>query len=154
MQLSTAYMSFTIFETVMINFVGFLSLLFQPWLQRQSKQFAESRKMQEDTTWRLDPLFALFWTNANASDKFIYLFHLIVAGWLAVAGALQGLINFSTTSFELKRGCLYVFFLCDVFWIGLMVAYRKEFKWTHIWGSIFTIAWRLPFVLVPSLMYQ
>jgi hypothetical protein len=139
----------------MINFVGFTSLILQPLLQKGARRFLQRRGVEKSAEWRVDPLFGLFWTTADASDPTIYLFHLIVAGWVGIAGILQALINFSTEiSFEMKRACLFTFFVCDLFWIGLMASFRDQFKWTHIWGSAVTIAWRLPFVLFPSLMLK
>ena len=150
MELSTPYLIFTLFETVMINGVGFFSLIFQPYLQKTAKKYQEKTGLE---SWKIDALFGLFWTTTDATSDSIYLLHLIVAGWLGIAGILQAGINFFTNvSFELRLLCLYTFFLCDMFWIAIMIVYSKQFKWTHKWGSVFTILCRLPFVFIPTLI--
>ena len=41
-----------------------------------------------------------------------------------------------------------------MFWLVLMGAFGNAFKWTHIYGSLFTIGCRLPFVVAPALMFD
>lgn len=151
--LSFAYTAFVLFETVMINGVGFLTLCFQRPLQRAARAYRARRP--ERAAWEVDPLFGLFWTEADATDRLGHLLHLVIAGWLGIAGALQASIHFLPgVPDELKRVCLLVFFACDLFWIGLMASFGDAFKWTHVYGSIFTIACRVPFVVAPALMYH
>ena len=79
----------------------------------------------------------------------------MIAGWLFIAGVLQILINYHPSSSDkLKIYCLYTFFACDLFWIYLMTKYKNAFQKTHVYGSILTIALRLPFVLVPKLIFK
>lgn len=150
--LTSVYFAFVIFEIVMINGFGFVSLLFQDKLQSQSARFAERYGVE---TWKTDPLFLRFWTTIDASRRDIQFFHFLIAGWLAIAGVLQASIHFYEGSPNgLKRFCLFTFFGCDIFWIGLMILYREFFKWTHIYGSILTIVLRIPFVIAPTLMFE
>lgn len=151
MELSASYLAFTVFETVMINGVGLVTLLFQSYLQKNAEKYKEKTGL---ASWKIDALFGLYWTTTDTSSDSVYLLHLIVAGWLGIAGVLQAGINFTpNVPHELRFLCLYTFFACDLFWIYIMVAYSQCFKWTHRWGSAFTIACRLPFVFVPALVH-
>ena len=150
--LSAAYTTFVYFEIVMINGVGFATLCLQYPLQRAAQRFLASRSVE---AWKVDPLFGLFWTQADASDRTIRLLHLMIAGWLGIAGALQACIHlFACVPDALTRACVLVFFACDLFWLALMARFPDVFKWTHVYGSLFTIACRLPFVAVPRLMHH
>lgn len=150
--LTNVYLAFVIFEIVMINGLGFISLMFQNVLQRLSARFITQNRIQQ--TWKADPLFLRFWTTVDATCREIQFFHYLIAGWLAIAGILQALIHFYNDSPPgLKRACLFTFFGCDIFWIVLMITHRDLFKWTHVYGSIVTISLRIPFVIAPRLMF-
>ena len=89
----------------------------------------------------------------------------MVAGWLMIAALLQAFINFD----ELRqyffpgdvlapRGikiiCMYSYFLCDWYWIILMLYRQDVIGWQQIVGSLFDIILRLPFALKPDLMFK
>ncbi len=70
----------------------------------------------------------------------------MIAGWLAVAGVLQSVINFDEqVPKRTKLAALYAFAGCDLAWIALMLFYTKYFSVYHLVGSAFTIYRRTRF---------
>ena len=83
---------------------------------------------------------------------------------MLIAGVLQVFINFDGLRkqiFEndwncprgLKKACMYIFFVCDWYWVVLMWFYRDVIGWQQIVGSAIDIAIRLYFVTKPSRMF-
>ena len=54
----------------------------------------------------------------------------------------------------MKVACLLAFFLCDWYWVVLMVIYRDVIGWQQIIGSAIDIAIRLVFVTDTSRMFK
>ena len=90
--LSELYFAFVVFEVISINLVGFLGLLGQPALQRSARALA--LRQPERPAWEIDAVRGLFWTEADATTTDGFLLHLMIAGWLGIAGVLQALIHF------------------------------------------------------------
>tara|TARA_B100000683_G_scaffold107500_3_gene105875 strand:+ start:3643 stop:4113 length:471 start_codon:yes stop_codon:yes gene_type:complete len=151
-ELSAAYRAFVLFEVFAINIVGFLGLVFQKQLQQGARAYAARHPSRR--AWEVDALRGLYWLELDATTRSGQLAHLVVAGWLGIAGLLQALIHFYPhTADEVKVVCMLTFATCDVYWLFLMYHFRGGFKWTHVAGSLATIALRAPFVASPRLMF-
>ena len=55
---------------------------------------------------------------------------------------------------SMKKICLYIFFVCDWYWVVLMYFYDDVIGWQQMAGSALDIAIRLIFVFRPSLMFD
>ena len=55
---------------------------------------------------------------------------------------------------SIKKICLYIFFICDWYWVVLMYFYNDVIGWQQMAGSALDIAIRLVFVFRPSLMFD
>lgn len=54
----------------------------------------------------------------------------------------------------IKIACMYSFFICDWYWVVLMIAFRTTIGWQQIVGSMFDILLRLVFAFKPSRMFK
>jgi len=148
----------------MINFVGFLTLIFQCELQDLEGYLQERFP---DTVgrlpqWILDTVLGHYWMDddLNCATSNAHCLTYMIAGWLMIAGVLQAYINFdqqlmgAVVPRSLKVLCMHIYFLCDWYWVVLMVFYRGIIGWHQIVGSLFDIFIRLYFVTKPSRMFK
>ena len=149
----------------MINLVGFVTLFFQCELQGL-ESFLQERfpnTIGAMPQWILDTLLGHYWMqdDLNCQTANTHCLTYMIAGWLMIAGVLQAYINFDTQLLDgavvprsLKILCMHIFFLCDMYWIVLMIHYRDVIGWHQIVGSLFDIFIRLFFVTKPSRMFK
>jgi len=121
------------------------------------------------TQWQWDSLFGHYWLQdeLNCDTRSAHCLTYMVAGWLMIAGILQLFINFDNLRQKvfpesngnvilpksIKLICMYIFFVCDWYWVVLMVKYKDVIGWQQIIGSAVDIAIRLVFVTNPNLMF-
>ena len=130
-RLTPSYSAFCTFETVAINGVGCGSLVLQDQLAASCPY---------------PGLYEFWFAPPIPISELDHLMCFMIAGWLFVAGVLQGVINFDEkVPIRTKLTALYAFAGCDVAWIVLMVVYTKYFSIYHIVGSVFTIYQRTRF---------
>ena len=155
--LSRLYKAYVLGEAILINVVGFLTLVFQCSLQRLEAAFLHRHP---DCPQALaDVLFGHFWLrdSLNCDTAAAHALTCMVAGWLFIASTLQIFVNFDSlrrsifpTDENAPRGvkliCLYAFFLCDWFWVVLMFYFRDVITSQQIIGSAIDIIIRLYFV--------
>ena len=164
-ELSTIYRIYVIYECIMVNLLGFFTLAFQCELQKLEVWFRSSFPAVSQTA--ADALFGHFWLQGdlNCSTPAARCLTYMVVGWLMIAGILQAFINFDglrkrffpsdvTAPRGIKTICMYSFFICDWYWVILMVLFRHVIGWQQIVGSLIDIFLRLPFAFKPSLMFK
>jgi len=168
--LSPVYKFYVAFECILINLVGFVTLFFQCQLQDLENQAKEAYPNANLTDTEWDSIFGHYWLKGdlNCSTRQAHALTYMVSGWLMIAGILQLFINFDDlrqSIFPASNGfvvlpksikiiCMYIFFVCDWYWVALMYSYSDVIGWQQIIGSLFDIALRLPFVTNPSFMFQ
>eukprot|EP00938_MAST-03A_sp_MAST-3A-sp1_P004660 g4660.t1 len=164
-ELSRVYFYYVLYECIMINLVGFVTLFFQCELQGL-ESFLQERfpnTIGAMPQWILDTLLGHYWMqdDLNCQTANTHCLTYMIAGWLMIAGVLQAYINFDTQLLDgavvprsLKILCMHIFFLCDMYWIVLMIHYRDVIGWHQIVGSLFDIFIRLFFVTKPSRMFK
>ena len=130
-RLTRQYAAFCAFETLAINGVGCGTLVFQDQLSAACPY---------------PGLYEFWFAPPIPTNNVEHLMCYMIASWLAVAGILQGSINFDdTVPKRTKRTALYSFALCDIVWIWLVIHYLQCFSVYHIVGSAFTIHQRARF---------
>lgn len=169
-ELSAIYWYYVVYECVLINLVGFVTLFFQCELQDLERQAIEANPNSTYTEFEWNSLFGHYWLKGdlNCSTRTAQSLTYMVSGWLMIAGVLQLFINFDglrqvmfpasnnhqVLPRSIKLICMYVFFLCDWYWVVLMTYYQDVIGWHQIVGSAVDIAIRLVFVLCPDLMFK
>ena len=89
----------------------------------------------------------------------------MVAGWLMIASLLQLFINFDNVrrkffgdDWDCPRGikiiCMISFFLCDWYWVVLMISYFDVISINQCVGSAIDIAIRLYFITDSKRMFK
>lgn len=165
-ELSKWYKRYVIYECILVNLVGFITLFWQCDLQKLESIFIANHPFIPQK--EADTLFGHFWLRAdlNCEDDAARCLTKMVCGWLMIAGILQIFINFDglrrtvfgASDWDTPRGmkvsCLLAFFLCDWYWVILMIHYRDVIGWQQIIGSAIDIALRLVFVTKPSRMFK
>lgn len=164
-ELSLIYRIYVTYECIMVNLLGFFTLAFQCELQKLEALYKIAHPNVSQLT--ADVLFGHFWLQGdlNCSTPVARCLTFMVVGWLMIAGILQAFINFDglrkrffPSDVPAPRGikivCLYAFFVCDWFWVVLMIVYRDVIGWQQIVGSLVDIFLRLPFVFNTSLMFK
>ena len=164
-ELSTLYRIYVWYECIMVNLLGFFTLAFQCQLQKLEAWFRFTYPGVPQMA--ADVLFGHFWLQGdlNCSTPAARCLTFMVVGWLMIAGILQAFINFDGLRQRLfpsdvlaPRGikiiCMYSFFLCDWFWVVLMIAFRDVIGWQQVIGSMLDILLRLPFAFKPSRMFK
>lgn len=164
-ELSTWYRIYVAYECIVVNLLGFVTLAFQCELQKLEAWFMLSHPGVSQ--FAADCIFGHFWLqgNLNCNTPAARCLTFMVVGWLMIAGILQAFINFDglrqglfPSDIKAPRGlkiiCMYAFFVCDWFWIVLMIAFRDVIGWQQIVGSMFDILLRLPFAIKPSRMFK
>ena len=164
-KLSLIYRIYVAYECIVVNLLGFFTLAFQCELQRLEARYRVAHPTVSNMT--TEVLFGHFWLQGdlNCSTPAAHCLTYMVVGWLMIAGVLQAFINFDglrkkvfPSDVPAPRGikiiCLYAFFVCDWFWVVLMVVYRDVIGWQQIAGSLVDILLRLPFVFNTSLMFK
>ena len=132
-RLTPQYAAFCAFETLAINGVGCGSLVFQDELSAMCPY---------------PGLYEFWFAPPIPASDIEHLMCYMIAAWLAVAGVLQGSVNFDPSVPRRTKLCaLYCFALCDAVWVVLMVMYTSYFSVYHIVGSAFTIYQRARFWL-------
>ena len=124
-ELSKWYRRYVIYECILVNLVGFITLFFQCDLQKLEAIFLANHPYVSQK--EADTLFGHFWLKGdlNCEDDTARCLTKMVCGWLMIAGLLQVFINFDAlrrkvfgaTDWDTPRGmkiaCLLAFFLCD-----------------------------------------
>lgn len=164
-RLSKWYRWYVIYETVLINALGFVTLFFQCQLQDAEAGFL--RRFPEVSSTVADNLFGRYWLKGdlNCAEPAERCLTYMVCGWLMIAGVLQVFINFDgvreqffrndfDTPRSIKIVCMLIFFACDWYWVVLMIIYRDVIGWQQIVGSAFDIVIRLYFVTDPSRCFE
>ena len=169
-ELSRIYTYYVAYECILVNLVGFFTLFFQCELQSIELRAQEYFSNSTLTEWQWDTLFGHYWLqdDLNCSTRSAHGLTYMVAGWLMIAGILQLFINFDglrqrifpesndnvVLPKSIKLICMYVFFVCDWYWVVLMIKYKDVIGWQQIIGSAVDIAIRLVFVTNPNLMFK
>merc|ERR1711924_496498 len=130
-ELSRICTYYVIYESVLVNLVGFFTLFFQCELQAIEREFLASHP--NVTKAAADGMFGHFWLkdDLNCSTPAAHCLTYMVAGWCMNAGVLQVFINFDglrrwffpsdwATPRGIKIICLYAFFVCDWYWVVIM----------------------------------
>lgn len=174
-ELSFIYWAYVIWEAILINLLGFVTLFWQCELQAAEEKFLERFPFVPKIA--ADNVFGHYWLNddLNCSTPAARCLTYMVTGWLMIAGLLQVFINFdglrrsivrpfyapgkvALQEWDCPRGikilCMYAYFLCDWFWVVLMYHFRDTIGWQQIVGSAVDIAIRLYFVTKPSRMFK
>eukprot|EP01063_Lacrimia_lanifica_P037893 TRINITY_DN792_c0_g1_i1.p2 TRINITY_DN792_c0_g1~~TRINITY_DN792_c0_g1_i1.p2 ORF type:complete len:192 (+),score=56.96 TRINITY_DN792_c0_g1_i1:48-623(+) len=164
-ELSTVYRWYVVYECVLVNLVGFVTLFFQCELQAGRAAFLKAFPQWAGVA--ADSLFGHYWLQGdlNCATPAARCLTYMVAGWLMIAGTLQIFINFDGLrrrvfpgDWDCPRGvkvaCMYAFFVCDWYWVVLMWAFRATIGWQQIVGSAVDIALRLAFAAKPSRMFK
>ena len=139
-KLSPTYRSFCLFETVAINSIGCGSLAFQNQL-RDALDYPG--------------LYQYWFVAPIPSTEAELLLSYMLAGWLAVAGILQGAINLNDhSSKNLKYIALYTFGACDWLWIILIMQHMKLLSLYHIIGTIITVSIRQQYLVAPHKIFD
>lgn len=163
--LAFIYKLYVVYECVLINLVGFGTLVLQCPLQTLESKFLETHPSVPQKL--ADLAFGHFWLQGeeNCATREAQCLTLMIAGWLFIAGVLQIFVNFDglrqkifKDDWESPRGlkivCMYSFFICDWYWVVLMYFYRDVIGWQQIAGSAFDIALRVAFALKPARMFK
>ena len=163
-KLSPLYKVYVLYECILINLVGFVTLFFQCSLQSLEGRFLNAFPNVSRTA--ADAIFGHFWLkeNLNCATREAHCLTFMIAGWLMIAGVLQVFINFddfrrlffgrdADCPRGIKKACMYAFFVCDWYWVVLMIYYRDVIGWQQIVGSAVDIAFRLYFVTNPDRMF-
>ena len=169
-ELSTIYSIYVAYECILINLVGFITLFFQCELQSLQHRVQDLFPNSTLTEWEWESLFGHYWLkdDLNCNTRSSHCLTYMVAGWLMIAGILQLFINFDNIRQKvfpntngdiilpksIKLVCMYVFFVCDWYWVILMVLFRDVIGYQQIVGSAIDIAIRLVFVMNPDLMFK
>jgi len=169
-ELSPVYWWYVAYECVLINLVGFVTLFFQCELQELEREAIKANPDSPYGEFEWNSLFGHYWLRKdyNCNTRSAQALTYMVAGWLMIAGVLQLFINYdglrqtmfpkSNNNMVLPRSikliCMYVFFICDWYWVILMYYYQDVIGWHQIVGSAVDIAIRLLFVACPSLMFK
>mmetsp|Transcript_28902 Transcript_28902/g.47332 ORF Transcript_28902/g.47332 Transcript_28902/m.47332 type:complete len:184 (-) Transcript_28902:69-620(-) len=164
-ELSKVYKYYVIYEAIMVNLVGFVSLFFQCELQRAEANYVASHPNTNEK--ELDLMFLHFWLKGdyNCSTRSAHCLSYMICGWLFIAGTLQIFINFDglrrklfPSDTDLPRSikiiCMYSFFICDWYWVVLMYFYRDVIGYQQIVGSMLDILLRVPFAINNNLMFK
>jgi len=165
-ELNWVYTIYVTYEAILINLVGFFTLIFQCELQDLAAT------IEERFPWipklLIDSATGHYWLQGdlNCSTPSARCLTYMVAGWLFIAGVLQVVLNFDGLRQRLfpsdmgltPRGakivCMYSFFACDWYWVVLMYCFRTTIGWQQIVGSAFDIMLRLPFAFRPANMFK
>merc|ERR1711997_1221345 len=139
-ELSKVYKYYVAYECILVNVVGFITLFFQCELQNLQQIVEQKFPNSTLVEWEWESLFGHYWLNGdlNCSTRSAHSLTYMVAGWLMIAGVLQLFINFDNLRQQffpntnenvilpksIKLVCMYVFFICDWYWVVLMVFYR------------------------------
>ena len=88
-ELSTWYRRYVIYECILVNLVGFITLFFQCDLQRLEAVFLVNHPYVPQK--EADTIFGHFWLsgNLNCEDDAAHCLTKMVCGWLMIAGLLQ-----------------------------------------------------------------
>eukprot|EP00111_Clytia_hemisphaerica_P000554 TCONS_00001634-protein len=168
-ELSTVYYFYVIYECILINIIGFVTLFFQCELQSIEYKFENKYGPQMNITqWEWDSLFGHYWLkhDLNCNTRAAHCSTYMIAGWLMIASVLQAFVNFDGLRQKLfpktnnnvilpksiKMICMYAFFVCDWYWVVLMYVFKDVVGWQQAIGSAVDIAIRLVFVMKPSLV--
>mmetsp|Transcript_12999 Transcript_12999/g.25495 ORF Transcript_12999/g.25495 Transcript_12999/m.25495 type:complete len:212 (+) Transcript_12999:167-802(+) len=163
--LSRVYRLYVLYECILVNLLGFFTLFFQCELQGLEQRFLHA--FPSTPKWIADSLFGHFWLQGdlNCDTRASRCLTYMIAGWLLIAGTLQVFINFDglrqrifRSDWQAPRGlkilCMYIFFVCDWYWVVLMVLFRDVIGWQQIVGSAIDILLRLPFAFKPARMFE
>ena len=87
-ELSQIYKYYVLYECVLINLVGFVTLFFQCELQQLEEMVQHQYPNSSMAQWEWDSLFGHFWLQEdfNCSTRSAHCLTYMVSGWLMIAG--------------------------------------------------------------------
>ena len=87
-ELSQIYKYYVLYECVLINLVGFVTLFFQCELQQLEEMVQNQHPNSSMAQWEWDSLFGHFWLQEdfNCSTRSAHCLTYMVSGWLMIAG--------------------------------------------------------------------
>ena len=90
-RLSQIYKYYLIYECVLINLVGFVTLFFQCELQNVERNFLGHHPNSTTPDWEWDIAFGHYWlkNDLNCDTRSAHCLTYMVAGWLMIAGELD-----------------------------------------------------------------